>query len=276
LIQIGTEGQAIREGLNTKGLDFAFRPQSGVFAALMAERGLVGTADPIEGKWGFFNQYYKNVYSPTLLTKDMGRDFAIKGNVQRPNPCCGANSIAITAALALVNEYDIKPDDIEEVLVNVGPVTNWLCEPLDKKRRPENPIEAQYALPWVVAKVIVSRRVGIEHFTNEQIRDKKTLDMAGKTVVKLNPELKNPSLPGHEPVIIEVKTIGGAKYSKRADLAHGDLNDPMTFNDIVEKFRDCCKYSAKPISLENQERVIQLIERLEDVTDISQITRLLA
>jgi 2-methylcitrate dehydratase PrpD len=275
LLQIGTEGQAIREGLNTKGLDFAFRPRAGVFAALAAERGLVGTADPIDGQWGFFAQYYKNVYSPKLLTKDLGSTFAVTNNVQRLYPCCGTNGIAITAALNLANEYDIKPDELDEVMLNVGPVTDWLCEPLDKKRRPANPIEAQYSIPWAVAKALVYRKVGLEHFTIQQTKDKRTIDMADKINVKLIPDFRQTTVGSHEPVIIDVKTKSGAKYTKRADFTHGDLNDPMSFSDVVVKFKDCCKHSAQPISKEYQEKVVAMVDGLENIRDIGQITSLL-
>jgi hypothetical protein len=50
----------------------------------------------------------------------------------------------------------------------------------------------------------------------------------------------------------------------------------MTFADISEKFRHCCQYSVKPIPRKNQGEAIQLVKKLEEVDDVSQIVRLLA
>ena len=74
---------------------------------------------------------------------------------------------------------------------------------------------------------------------------------------------------------MEIKTTNGKVYSRRVDIAPGSPEDPMSFDDIVKKFRYCCSFANKPVSGENQEKVVQMIEHLEDVTDVSQIANLL-
>jgi hypothetical protein len=50
----------------------------------------------------------------------------------------------------------------------------------------------------------------------------------------------------------------------------------MSWDDLVEKFRDCVLHSARPIPFENVERVIERIAELEAVDDVGEIARLLA
>jgi hypothetical protein len=50
----------------------------------------------------------------------------------------------------------------------------------------------------------------------------------------------------------------------------------MSFSDCARKFRDCASYPVKKLSDERIERVIALIEKLEQVKDIREIIGLLS
>ena len=67
----------------------------------------------------------------------------------------------------------------------------------------------------------------------------------------------------------------GKRYSKRVDFSLGNPRNPMTMEDIIKKFKDCASYSAKPLSQQNIERVIEMVGKLEEVDDVSQIISLL-
>jgi len=273
LMQVCGDGYGLREALNTKGLDGGFQAKAGILAALMAEKGLSGSADPLEGEgFGFYPLYHRNLYTPSLLTQDLGKVFEVVSSSQKPYPCCRWSHPAIRATLELVNEYDIKPEDVTEVIAYHGPIALSDCEPLEEKQRPRNHY-TQHSLPWAVANAILYRKVGIEHYTEEAIRNNKTLEMAQKVIPKLTPELAH--MPFAEPAIVEIKTQNGKLYSKRVDIVPGSPEDPMSFDATAEKFRYCCNYSAKPISKENQDIVIRMINKLEEVTNVSQIAGLL-
>ena len=261
------------EGMTSKGLDGGLAAKGGILAALIAERGLTGASDPIEGKNCFLDVFYRGAYRPDLLTHDLGKVFEGTTNSQKPYPCCRHNDTSIDATLALVCEHDIKPGDVVEVTVYVGPTTYGLCKPIDKKQSPENPVTSQFSIPWAVANAIIHREVGIDHFTKEALQNTKTLEMSRKVVGKLSLELT--SRKWTEPAIVEIRTKGGEVCSKRADFPLGSPENPMSFDDVVKKFRYCCNYSARPIPQENQDKVIEMIEHLEDVVDVSEIACLL-
>lgn len=274
LMQVSGESYGIREALNTNGLDNGFQARGGVLGALMAERGLSGPTDPIEGRgFGFYALFHRNLYNSTLLTVDLGKVFENAKVSQKPYPGCRFNHAAVSATLALVNEYNIKADDVAEITVHVGPIAISLSQPLEEKRKPRNSIHTQHSMPWSIANAVVYRKLGIEHFTEEAIRDTKVLEMAQKVVPKLNPELVH--LTSVEPAIVEIKTKGGRVYSRHVDNAPGSPEDPMSFSDVVEKFRYCCNYSAKSISQDIQDEIIGMIERLEEGPDVAQIASLL-
>jgi 2-methylcitrate dehydratase PrpD len=65
-------------------------------------------------------------------------------------------------------------------------------------------------------------------------------------------------------------------YSKRVDLVYGHPQNPMSWEDLIRKFRDCASYSAKPIPEENIDRVVEMITHLENVQDVREIVGLVS
>ena len=274
LMQVTPEGYGIREGLNNKGIEVGFEARAGVFAALMAERGLAGPGEPIEGnRWGFYGVFHRGLYNEALLTVDLGTVFAVSTVSQKPYPGCRFIHTAISATLDLVKENEINADDVEKVTVYHGPIAQAVCAPLDIKRKPENAIRTQHSLPWSVASAIVYGKVGIEPFTEDALRDVRILNLAQKVVPRLAPELAQ--IPVAEPAIVEIRARGGKIYTKRVDIAPGDPEAPMSFEDVVEKFNYCCGFSAKPVPRGNREKVVEMVAHLEDVRDVQQIADLL-
>ena len=90
------------------------------------------------------------------------------------------------------------------------------------------------------------------------------------------PEMELSKQPMSSPAIVEIRTKDGKVYSKRVDYPFGSPEDTMTFADVATKFRHCCEYSVKPISRANQNKVIRMVEVLEELTDVGQIVHLLA
>jgi len=273
LMQASGAGSGVHEGTSTKGLHGGLQAKAGVMAALMAENGLTATSDPIEGKKGFYQVFHRNIYRPGLITLDLGKVFEGVTNSQKPYPCCRWSHASIDATLALINEYDIKPDDVEEVIVHVGPFAHFLCEPLELRQRPVNAVQSQFSIPWAIAIAILYRKVGIQNFSEAAIRDTKALEMTRKIVPRLAPQLSN--IRSTEPAIVEIHSKNGEVYSKRIDYALGSPENSMSFDDVAQKYKDCCSFSFKPISTENQDKVIEMIARLEEITDVCQITSLL-
>ena len=264
----------IVEGMSTKGLHGGRAAAGGIFAALLAERGLTGISDPLEGKNGFYEVFYGNIYYPDMVTVDLGKVFAAKTGAFKPYPCCGFDGTTLDATLSLVKENDIKPGDVDKVMVESGRSTcATMFEPRNVKVKPPTPVASEFSIPWAVASAIVYRKIGIENFTEEGIKDTRVLELAPKVYGKLNPEFN--TCEDYEPATVEIKTKDGKVYSKHAAIRYGHWKNPMSFDAIIDKFKYCCGFSAKPIPTANQDKVIEMVKGLEDVSDVGEIIRLL-
>ena len=238
----------------------------------MAEMGISGVRDCMESVAGFFNLYFRGDYEPKYLTDDLGKRFEGINISFKRWPCCRLTHIPISAALDIMREHDIWPQDVAEVTLYVSRDCEAICIPLEERRRPTTFMFASAQGIYPVAVAIAKREVTIGSFLPEGLKDPAILEIADKITPKHEPEFDGYS--GTTPEAVEIKTKSGKTYSKRADIPIGNPKNPMTQEDFLTKFRDCVSYSAKPIAKEDIEKAIELLLNLEEVHDVRQIINL--
>ncbi len=264
--QCAGNGQCVKDGALTKRLGPGFSVRGGIMAALMAEKGVTGAKNCLEGEMGLYNVYFQGKYDRRILLEDLGESFEGHKVAIKPYPCCRGVHPAIDAALALAQKHAIAPGDISEVKTVVTEDLNFLlCSPLEAKCRPRNPVDAQFSIPWGVATALTRRHVVLEDFTPEAIGRKDVLEVAGKIVVEVDNTLKR----GDKvyPARVEITTHQGEKYAQQVDEPLGSLERPMSFGDCVEKFKDC----TRSLKRGQTDKVIDLVANLEKVNDIRDI-----
>jgi 2-methylcitrate dehydratase PrpD len=264
-------------GATVKGVNNGVVVKAGIVGAQLAERGFAPSPDFLEAenKRNLYQIFYDGYYEPSLLTDGLGKVFAGLNTSQKQFPCCHGQHTAIRAALGLVREHDIKPENVAGVLLRISPFDNdYLAQPVAEKQNPQNIIDTQFSLYWGVASAIVYGEVGIRNFTLEALGDSRVREMARRITAEGAPELAREQ--GFTPAIVEIKTVDGGLYSRQVDQPFGSPGDPMGFDNLAGKFRHCCQYSVRPIADKKQDEVIRLVESLEEVSETGHIVRLLA
>ena len=271
--QCSGNGQCVTEGALTKRMGPGFSARGGIVAALMAEKGITGAKESLEGEVGLFNLYHRGEYNPVPLTKDLGKTYAGLHVEMKPYPCCKGTHNYVDAALALVNNHSIKAGDVKEITVFCRDKGNFLLHPLKKRSRPDNPVDSQFSIPWAVAAVFARGRAGIGEFTEEAIRSQDILSITDKIHVEEDDELKQ--APGADPAKIEVMTKQGQTYVEQAGSPTGD-SEQQPFRVYERKFRDCAAYSIKRLPDTQVDEVITRIKKLEQLDDVSELVKLLS
>jgi 2-methylcitrate dehydratase PrpD len=270
--QAGGAGSGVSDGALAKRMGPGFAAKAGVTAALMAERGITGERDPLEGQTGLFNVYMGGDYAPDILTAGLGKRFEGVNIGDKPYPCCGLIHACVDAVLALKSKHDIALDNIEEVITYGGHSVYDLSQPPEVKCRPRTIIDAQFSVPWVVATALVGGKVTVDDFTESAIARSEILMLAQKVSGKLVPEMDR---HGVGPGGVIIKMRGGEEY--REDVAHclGSPERPMSFADVTRKFRECAASSLKPLSPGTIDKVIEMVGRLDTLDDAAVVIRLL-
>jgi len=266
--QCGGAGSGVGDGALAKRMGPGLAARAGITAALMAERGITGERDPLEGRTGLFNTYMGGDYDPKILTADLGKRFEGADIGDKPYPCCGLTHACIDAALALIARHVINPDQIRDITVYGGQSVYGLCQPPEVKRAPRTIIDAQFSVPWVVATALVKGKVTVDDFTNEAIKRQEILNVAGR----LEPAMSRHGV-GPGGVIITMKD--GTEYTEEVEHCLGSVERPMTFEDCIKKFRECAACSIKPLPADTVDKVIEMVGRLGKLDDATKIIRLL-
>jgi len=262
---IFTPGSVIRQ------IRDCFGQKAGVLSALMAQRGIIGVRDSFEGRGGLFNLYYRGEYNREELCKDLGKKWHVLDLSFKAFPSCRFTHNYIEGVLTIVKENDIKPEAVESILVSVG--DPMLCEPEKERRRPTQSTDAKFSVPFTVAIGVVKRKVTIGDFLPESLSDHKVIDIAEKVKCVFDPELEVKDV---SPAKVEIKTTEGKSYATRVEYPYGHPRNPMKLEDLIEKFKDCIGYSAKPLSEGSVNKAIDLLLNLEKVVDVREIIRLLS
>jgi 2-methylcitrate dehydratase PrpD len=264
--------QCIHDGAMTKRMGPGFAAKGGITAALMAERGITGAKNCLEGDAGLFNVYHGGDYDRKILTADLGTRSEAEGLGFKPYPCCGHTHAHIDATLSLRSRHDIKPEQVRDITAFCGGAAYALCEPEDVKRSPKNIVDAQFSVPWSVATALVKGKVSLDDFTEEAIKNKDVLKVAQMVTGRLDDSLTRHGVgPGKVTIVMK----NGNEYTEDVEYCLGTVERPMKFEDCVRKFKECSSYSEKALSSDTIEKILESIINLERLDDATEILRLI-
>lgn len=271
--QAGGNLQCVHDGALTKRMGPGFAVRNGIMSALMAQKGITGVKNVLEGRHGLFKVYHQGEYHPEIITEHLGKKYEMVDVSFKPYPCCRDNHSAIDATLKIIREHKIKPGDVDTITVGINEGgLKYLCDPLEIKRNPRTIIDAQFSIPWTVAVAIARGRVGIEGFTQRALKNKTILALSNKVIPRVDESLCDAVIT---PAIVEIKTKSGGVYRHRVDDIYGSPQNPMNMDALAEKFRDCASHGARPPKKERLEKLIQFLYQFENVRDVKQVIQLL-
>lgn len=246
-----------------KDIHSGLAARNGVLSALLTQRGIEGPKEIFEGKFGFYNAYYGGSYDPEKVTYKIGEIFGIIYDSFKLWPTSGLCHSSIMAALELVQTYDIKPEDVEEVKVWVSKyIYMYVVEPLEGKDL-RNP---HCHLPFAVAVAIAKRQVTLEYISEAGIRDPELLDLMKKIKTIIDPDLV------HNQCVMEIALKDGRKVKKRIDAVKGRPENPASDKELKDKFRSCA--SGVITEPERIEEIIYTIDNLENLDNIVSLIEL--
>ncbi|MFC2088662.1 MmgE/PrpD family protein [Calditrichota bacterium] len=229
--------------------------QSGVFAALLAQKGYSGTEKVFEGKEGFMDAFIGwNAKDETMKPTDMeGRDGisswawdidALVGNLGKDYKIleCGMKAFPtealthahISCALNAMINNDLDYKDVKEVKVTAfAQAYDILFDPA--KYRPESRETADHSLPYCLAAAIVDKKITTQSFSEEKLKDPAIFEVIDK--IKGEPSLEFEKMfPAKQPSRVVITTNDGSSFEEYLEYPKGDPRQPMTMQDLENKF----------------------------------------
>jgi 2-methylcitrate dehydratase PrpD len=177
----GSRQMAVGEATHMRSMQAGFSGQGSVLAAQLAQRGIIGSKDVIEGRYGLFKTYVRTDEPDwDTIVGALGSRFPIlETHAFKVWPACGYTRVTNAAALELRMQHGLDPEDIESVAIIGGTGgTRLLSEPLELKRRPKTSIDGKYSIPFTTAIMLSKGSVTLRDYTDAGLSDPAVLKMA--------------------------------------------------------------------------------------------------
>lgn len=255
--------------------------QSGVFAALMAQQGYSGTEKVFEGKEGFMDCFggwnakdekldpvkmkgregeSEWSWDVDALIGGLGKSWKILECSMKAFPTEALTHTHISATLKTIISHDIKYDEIESVTITtIARACDILFDP--HKYRPESRETADHSLPYCIAAAIVDRKITTQSFSDEKLKDPRIWEVIDRIKGDASIEFEK-MFPAKQPSKVVIKTKNGREFSEYLEYPKGDPREPMTMEDLENKFNGL---SSGLLNSKRQKEIKEMIFNCEEM-----------
>jgi 2-methylcitrate dehydratase len=234
--------------------------QSGVMAALMAQKGYSGTELVFEGKEGLMDVFGPD-WAMDKLIGGLGENYKILECGMKAFPTEALTHTHLSALLNVVKGNNITFDQVEQVTVTtIARACDILFDP--QKYRPKSRETADHSLPYCLACCLVDHEITTQSFSDEKLQDKRIWRVIDKIKGEASQDFEK-MFPAKQPSKVVVKTIDGKEYSEYLEYPKGDPREPMTMDDLQSKFNGL---SARLLSSDRQAKINKMVFSCEKTT----------
>ena len=250
----------------TKNLRFPTMSYGGIMAALLARKGFTGPTTIIEGHDGFAEAIMKGDYDLSRIVPEKDK-FSIRETCIKSIIADFSSHGHLMATLKLARENDLRPEDIAEIRITTSKrCAEHTGDPV--KKYPKNKETADHSSYYLTAIALIDRQIGPDQFRPEKFQDPRVLELISKITLQGDPSLDKARPAG----ISEIVTRQKKRYQCRVDHPRGHARNPMTDEEIVEKFKSMAARHMKPA---RTEELIETVFNLDTLDDIGKLNRLM-
>ena len=231
-----------------------------VVSALAGLSGFKVPEDALGGKRGFLHCFADQVRFD-LLTSFADSQYCTT-NYFKPYAACGHCHAGIEASLKLREKEGFDVHDVERVDVQ----TYKLALNGHDHSLIQGVNSARMSIPFSVSVALTRGSAGIDDFGFDAISDEELLKLASKVHVFENVELTKQA-PSKRMAIVTVFTPNHT-YTESVDYPKGQPENPMTEDDIINKFYECGHFAGKLDSSLRQSVDMVFNERNYSISDL--------
>ena len=243
--------------------------QSGMLAALLAEKGYTGPEHVIDGKEGLVHCFGPE-WKLNILTDGLGDSWRITQCGMKFFPTEALTHAPISAVLDLVKKNDLHPDQVAKIQIrSLARAADILSDP--SKYDPRTKETADHSLPYVIAAALVDRQVTPAQFEMAKIMDPTIRAQLKKVEVVADPEIEK-VFPALQRVVVTITTSDGQSFTEQLDYPKGDPRNPLTDQEIEEKF---AALADGVLSAKAQAKLKDAVWNLEKISSVSKLMALM-
>lgn len=249
-----------------KGIHAGNAARAGVTSVLLAKKDYFADPAGLEGDYGFFSAFHgAGNYDLGKVADGLGTHWSIvdPGLTVKRYPCCGGNLRALDAAQGLLLEHGIKFDDVVKLEVDVHP--DLLCTV--RFHKPTQGFRGKFSIDYVLAAMLLDGRVDLDSFADVYCNAPRMRAALEKVQINAHAEWPDDAESRHmSPVTIAMKD--GRKFTETVDKVRGSPENPMTRDELLDKYRGCASRVLKGERLERSIVALENLEKLAAAKDL--------
>jgi len=247
-----------------KPLNVGRAAMDAISAAYLGKAGFKGPNDALGGKRGFLKVMTDDPHPEFITEFDKDAPLAITQIYMKTYAACRHTHPGIEAALTL------RPKLI--ALSTNGLVDSLTCSLVDSITVEAYKLavaghdhtdilgisSAKMSMPFSVALALVKGSAGMEDYSEANVTDPEILALTKKVKVVENEEL-SALVPAKRASILHIALTDGSTYSHRVDYPKGEPENPLTDEELNDKFMSLA--TASGLSKEKGQSIIDLISK---------------
>lgn len=230
--QVAGTMQSHEEGKPTLPLQLGAAARAGIVAADLAGAGVPAPEEALEGRHGYF-PLFETRFDTAAVARTVGDAWRVTELSHKPYPCGRATHGGIDGVLSLRGR-GVHTDSLAEMTLAAPPLIHQLVI-----RPARTDMDANYArlcFAYTGAVALECGRVGIEHFTEAELRRPGRLALAERFAAAVN-ESADPA--AFVPQTLTARMRDGTRRSVRTDELPGSPGRPLSREEREAKVRSC-------------------------------------
>ena len=255
-----TGGLTANTGTMVKSTHTGNAARMGAEAAILAAAGYTSSDSILEAPNGYSDALFDGNMDWEILTNGLGVSYRLvdpgfdikrfPAQVHMQNP--------IEAVLNLLESHNLRADDVENLTVHTGGRGH-------SGSLPASGLDGKFSIEYCAAAALLDGKVSIQTFTDDRRFSPDMEETLGKIQVE----------PGNQDSA-DVKVTALLKDGRSAEAEcrgfRGSARNPMSREERMDKVIDCV---GRVLTDQDADRLVSLIEDLENVADISEIMDLI-
>jgi 2-methylcitrate dehydratase PrpD len=193
--------------------------------------------------------------------------FVERGIWLKPFPSCSLGHPAITRMRELAVEHDLKPEQIVRVCVSTsGNIRDTL-----RNHAPTDELAAKFSMEFCLAAILHERSCGLKQFNRELVNRSDVRQTMG--LIEYTAFSDADAMAGGYTLVttlLEIDLADGRRIGSRVDYGKGSKANPMSMDEVADKFRECAQAARWPDA--KSERAISLVRSLESLSSVRELT----
>jgi aconitate decarboxylase len=263
---------AAQYGAMVKRMHAGRSSQSGLYGALLAEKGFTGIENVLESEYGGFCTTFSRStdrFNLEELTKDLGERFETMGVALKFYSCVGSNHTTLDAIRLMQDKHPFGADDVEKFVIHGSQVT---MDHVGWKYKPQGLTSAQLNLPFCIATLMLEGDCFVEQFPEDCVADPARIAYADKVEVHHDAEITAKGSKFRHMVRARVHLKDGTVLEETVESARGSEKKFATTEQVVEKFEKLARHAIPEVQAR---QLCDAVLGLEDLNDAGEIARLL-